>query len=215
MTQARARATRNRILSAAVTLFSQDGYGVTGLSDIQQHAEVTKGAFYYHFESKEAVAAAVIEECRSRLRTTFRDAVDPPATPGIAPIIRGTFAVARLLQSDDTVRVGNQLSQALGQVSDAGSRILSETTAAFIDVVKKAATSGDLRADLDPEEVGEAIWVNVLGCQFLSAAIGDDLVARLARAWRIMLHAIVPDESLIYFTEVVERCSRDEPSTPI
>ena len=31
MTQARARATRNRILSAAVTLFSQDGYGVTGL----------------------------------------------------------------------------------------------------------------------------------------------------------------------------------------
>ncbi|TGD86532.1 TetR/AcrR family transcriptional regulator [Mycolicibacterium sp. CH28] len=211
MTQARAQATRMRILSAAVNLFSQDGYGDTGLADIQQRAEVTKGAFYYHFDSKEAVAAAVIEECRARLRTAFRNAVDPPAPPGLAQIIRGTFAVARLLQSDDTVRVGNELSQALGQVSGAGSRILRETTTAFIDVMKMAAAAGELRADLDPEDIGEAIWVVVLGCQFLSAAIGDDLVSRLARAWRVLLHGIVPDQSLAHFAEVVERSSREYP----
>ncbi len=202
-----------RILSAAVTLFSQDGYGDTGLADIQQLAGVTKGAFYYHFESKEAVAAAVIEECRARLRTAFREAVDPPATPGLAPVIRGTFAVARLMQSDETVRIGNQLSQALGQVSDAGPRILAETTVAFIGVVTKAATAGDLVPDLDPEDVAESIWVSVLGCQFLSAAIGDDLVTRLARAWRVLLHAIVPEESLAHFDDVVESCSRDYPPT--
>lgn len=212
MLQARAQATRQRIIAAAVTLFSERGYGETGLADIQQRADVTKGAFYYHFDSKEAVAAAVIEEFRCKLRTTFRTIIDPPAPPGLAPIIRGTFAVGRLMQSDDSVRVGNQLSQALGQVSDAGPRILRETTKAFVDVMRNAAATGELREDVDPDDVGEAVWVCVLGCQFLSAALGDDLIARLSRAWKVMLRGVVPDSSLPHFDEVVDRCARDHPS---
>lgn len=211
MLQARAQATRQRIVAAAVSLFSERGYGDTGLADIQLRADVTKGAFYYHFDSKEAVAAAVIEDFRSKLRTAFRTIVDPPAPPGLAQVIRGTFAVARLMQSDDTVRVGNQLAQALGQVSDAGPRILRETTEAFVEVLQKAAAAGDLRDDVNPDDVGEAIWVCVLGCQFLSAAIGDDLVARLSRAWTVMLRGVVPASSLPYFDQVVERSARDHP----
>ena len=43
----------------------------------------------------------------------------------------------------------------------------------------------------------------MIGCQLLSAAIGDDLIARLARAWRVLLRAIVPEPSLAYFHAVV------------
>ena len=79
------------------------------------------------------------------------------------------------------------------------------TSVAFVAEVKKAFATGDIRDDADPDDVGEVIWIAVIGCQFLSAAIGDDLVARLARAWRVLLRAIVPEPSLAFFHEVLKR----------
>jgi hypothetical protein len=76
--QARAVATHQRILDAAVELFDEAGYGHTSLHDIIDRAGVTKGAFYYHFATKEALAGAsslgsskpglssCVESCRRR-----------------------------------------------------------------------------------------------------------------------------------------------------
>ena len=58
--QARSEATRQRIVNAAVELFSDVGYQATGLGDIIERAQLTKGALYYHFDSKEALATAII-----------------------------------------------------------------------------------------------------------------------------------------------------------
>lgn len=209
MAQARAEATRQSIVDAAVTLFSKKGYGETSLAELQQSAGVTKGAFYYHFDSKDAVAAAVIVDFHRKIRNAFRQAIDPPAQPSLENIIRGTFAVAELMQTSDSVKVGNELSQALGQVSDAGRKIFAQTTVAFVGEVEKAFARGDLRDDVNPADVGECVWVGVIGCQFLSAAIGDDLVDRLGRAWHVLLRAIVPAESVPYFQEVVRRAAAD------
>ena len=210
MAQARAEVTRHRIVDAAVALFSENGFGGTGLADILQRAGVTKGAFYYHFDSKDALAVAVIEQFQIAIRDAFRRNIDPLAAPGLENIIRGTFAVARLIQNDLAVRVGNELSQSLGQVSDAGPRVFRQTSVAFVDEVKKAFAAGDIRDDADPDDVGEVIWIGVIGCQFLSAAIGDDSVARLGRAWRVLLRAVVPEPSLAFFYEVLERSLHED-----
>jgi AcrR family transcriptional regulator len=127
--QPRAEATRQKIIDAAVELFSERGYGETGLADVLQRAGVTKGAFYYHFDSKDAPAVGVIDQFQIAIRDAFRRTIDPPATPGLENIIRGTFAVARLIQTDVAVRIGNELSQSLGQVSDAGPRVFRQTSA--------------------------------------------------------------------------------------
>lgn len=50
--QFRAEETRLRILAAARTCFSRYGYNGASVSDICSEAGVTKGAFYYHFDSK-------------------------------------------------------------------------------------------------------------------------------------------------------------------
>jgi len=86
--------------------------------------------------------------------------------------------------------------------------VFRQTSVAFVDEVKKAFAAGDIRDDADPDDVGEVIWIGVIGCQFLSAAIAD-LVARLARAWRVLLRAIVPEPSLAFFSEVLERSARE------
>ncbi len=57
----KAQATRNRILDAGAELFHLHGYNATGLDKIIKSAEITKGNFYYHFKSKEALAVATLE----------------------------------------------------------------------------------------------------------------------------------------------------------
>ncbi len=53
--QQRAEETRARILDAAEESFSRSGYDPTSVDDICVRAGVTKGAFYHHFPSKQAV----------------------------------------------------------------------------------------------------------------------------------------------------------------
>lgn len=53
--------TRERILNAALTLIRTKGFSATTVEDLCAAAGVTKGAFFHHFDSKDAlgVAAAV------------------------------------------------------------------------------------------------------------------------------------------------------------
>lgn len=55
MTQQRGEETRSHILDVAGELFAQRGYDATSVADICERAGVTKGAFYHHFASKQAV----------------------------------------------------------------------------------------------------------------------------------------------------------------
>ncbi|MFJ9733597.1 TetR/AcrR family transcriptional regulator [Streptomyces sp. NPDC101169] len=53
---------KEKILTAAHTLIEQRGYSALGVAEICKTAGVPKGSFYYFFESKEALALAVIDE---------------------------------------------------------------------------------------------------------------------------------------------------------
>ncbi|MEE4542053.1 TetR/AcrR family transcriptional regulator [Streptomyces sp. V4-01] len=53
---------REKILSAGRSLIELRGYSALGVAEICKTAGVPKGSFYYFFESKEALALAVIDE---------------------------------------------------------------------------------------------------------------------------------------------------------
>jgi AcrR family transcriptional regulator len=67
----RAEETRARILNAARDCFSRKGYDATSVFDICQEARVTKGAFYYHFESKQALFLELLNSWLSQLDVQF------------------------------------------------------------------------------------------------------------------------------------------------
>ena len=54
-TQQRGEETRARILEAAAECFARYGYEATGVAELCRHAGLSKGAFYHHFPSKQAV----------------------------------------------------------------------------------------------------------------------------------------------------------------
>ena len=60
--QQRSEETRARILAAALACFAETGYDATGVATICQRAGVSKGAFYHHFASKQALFLALLEE---------------------------------------------------------------------------------------------------------------------------------------------------------
>ncbi len=49
----RSKATKDSILHAASECFARDGYWSTDIDDICKKADLTKGAFYYHFSTKQ------------------------------------------------------------------------------------------------------------------------------------------------------------------
>jgi AcrR family transcriptional regulator len=59
--QPRGEETRTRILDASLEAFARYGYDATGVAEICQRAGVTKGGFYYHFPSKQAVFLELLE----------------------------------------------------------------------------------------------------------------------------------------------------------
>src|SRR5690606_23623973 len=55
------RATRDRLLAAASELVLKHGFAATSLEQILQRTGVTKGAFFHHFPSKDALALALVD----------------------------------------------------------------------------------------------------------------------------------------------------------
>ena len=58
--QQRSEETKKHILAAAEVCFAQGGYDGTSVARICQEAGVSKGAFYHHFDSKQAVFLALL-----------------------------------------------------------------------------------------------------------------------------------------------------------
>lgn len=63
----RSEATRGALLSAARTLFTEQGYAGTGRDEIAAAAGVTRGALYHHFASKESLFRAVVEQLEEEM----------------------------------------------------------------------------------------------------------------------------------------------------
>ena len=58
--------TRERVLDAATQLFAQQGYDATSVSQVIERAGLTKGGFYHHFASKDALLYEVYGDLITR-----------------------------------------------------------------------------------------------------------------------------------------------------
>lgn len=59
--QQRSEETRAKILASAARLFSTRGFNAASVDDICEEAGISKGAFYHHFRSKQALFLALLD----------------------------------------------------------------------------------------------------------------------------------------------------------
>ncbi|MGA5466966.1 TetR family transcriptional regulator [Mycobacterium sp. NPDC050041] len=210
--QARSEATRRRIVDAAVDLIGEIGYPAVGLGDIIERAALTKGALYYHFDSKESLAVAIIAEGGANLLATFHS-ISESNSPALENIIHGLFMVVDRVSTDPLTRTAAQLLRVFGGFSEVSRQVYAGWLAEMVGEVRRASTEGDLREGLDPGAVAETIVCAMLGAELLSG-VDDDLRNRLTRMWQVLLPAVVADESLDYFREFLAREALRAPSPP-
>lgn len=72
---------KKQILETAEELFTMKGYEATGVQDILDRLQLSKGSFYHHFESKELVLQTI---CETRAEKAAAGLRDEPFTDGLA-----------------------------------------------------------------------------------------------------------------------------------
>ena len=100
--QGRARARQQRILDAALRVFSRRGYRDASVEEIADKSSTSKGGIYFHFPGKEAIFLHLLDRTVTRLRAKIDAALaehgDPIAKADAALLaVLHTFAKHRAL----------------------------------------------------------------------------------------------------------------------
>jgi AcrR family transcriptional regulator len=204
--QVRSEATRRKILDAAIDVFNEVGYGAADRGAIIERTGMTKGAFYHHFDSMESLASAIIDEGAKLVLDVLAGTSDS-FSPALENMVHGTFVAADLFSSDKVARTAEQLSLALGNFNDTGTRVYARWLEMMAAEAGRAISEGDLREDLDPKMVSESIISATFGTRILSQSApgGSDLIGQLTHMWELLLPALVTDTSLPYYREYLAR----------
>jgi len=72
--------TRSKIQEVALELFTEQGYEATSLREIAERLGVTKAALYYHFKTKDEIAASFLEDRAAALSRLIEWARTQPRT---------------------------------------------------------------------------------------------------------------------------------------
>lgn len=94
--------TRLEILHAATRVLARKGLHATKITDIAAAADVGVGTFYLHFDTKEALFAAVVEETVARLKATVDEARTSVSDP-VERVVVSNRALCRFAQENREV----------------------------------------------------------------------------------------------------------------
>ena len=69
------KSTKERILDAALSIFSNKGYYDTRLDEIVEEAHTSKGSIYFHFPNKEKLFMALVDQFANVLERNVTEAI--------------------------------------------------------------------------------------------------------------------------------------------
>ena len=99
-----AKDTKERILAAALDMFSQRGYDGTNIRELASSLGLVKSALYRHFESKEAIWNALLDEMIAYYGARFGSAEHLPPVPESGEgLVALTMALADFTIHDEKV----------------------------------------------------------------------------------------------------------------
>ena len=197
--------TRLQILRAAARHFALTPYSRVSLDDILADATVTKGALYFHFRSKHALAASVVTHRTQLAHKTLEDALARNLS-GAETLIDLACLVATEDIGDPMARACLNLIESIGRTDNVGPQALHEWVQGLAGIAKRAISEGDFTADTEPDEVARLLVATYLGVRQISDLDDPRLfLTDLERSWRLALPGFVAPERLDYLTRFLRR----------
>lgn len=179
----RGEATRRHILEVAARAFAERGYAGASLNDLIREAGLTKGAFYFHFPSKEALAIAVLRHKQEQWAGRVLSATLEHSTA----IDRMNAMVEALIDVHESDPTGQAIGRICQELAEDPEMIpqLAPQFGAWVDMTaalfSQAQQEGTVRADLDPNAMGELAVAAFLGMELMSKIEGKPLGPRVRR----------------------------------
>jgi TetR/AcrR family transcriptional regulator, transcriptional repressor for nem operon len=172
--------TRERLLQAAFREVHRSGFQSASIDAILAAANVTKGALYYHFDSKETLGYAVIEEKIAKL--TSDRWLRPMRSEGESiDILIGI--VRRIPARTQDVRAGCPLLLLAQEMSPLDEQFRKRLERIFLDwqegvatLLRKGQSQGTVRRDLNSDETASFLVALVEGHASLAKNAQDSKV---------------------------------------
>ena len=172
--------TRERLLQAAFREVSRSGFQSAGIDTILAATNVTKGALYYHFNSKEALGYAIVDEIVAKLT---RDRWLRPLLSDGQPIDILIGIVRRIPARPEDVRVSCPLLNLAQEMSPLDEQFRKRLEKIFIawqegvaTLLRKGQSQGTVRRDLHPDEAASFLIATVEGYATLAKNAQDPKV---------------------------------------
>ncbi|MET7767952.1 TetR family transcriptional regulator [Nocardia sp. NPDC005366] len=194
--QERARRTRAAIIRSAAVEFGKSGYAAASLNRILEGSRATKGAMYFHFDSKEDLARAVLETAIERYRSSAERWL---ARTDLGPLdaLHGMIdEIALRLEHDIIVQAEYRLiiePDFYRDVQAGGGRILGRATRVL---AVRAIEHGQLRLDADPDRFTRTLTAALAGQRYMVDLMGGavDLRSRFGEALEVVIESMATPE---------------------
>ena len=177
-----AQQTRERLLQAAFREVYKVGYQNAGIDTILAATNVTKGALYYHFESKEALGHAIIEEIvavitRDRWMLPLERSNDKDPIDALIGIVQAIPARPKDVRNGcPLVNLAQEMSRLDEQFRKRLERIFRDLQEAIAGALRRGQSLGTVRRDLVPEETASFLIAMVEGYEVLAKNAQDTKV---------------------------------------
>ena len=183
--------TRERLLQAAFREVYRYGFQSAGIDTILAATNVTKGALYYHFESKEALGYAIIEEIiseitRDRWVLPLQRSKDKNPVDALIGIVQAIPARPRDVRSGcPLVNLAQEMSQLDERFRKRLEMIFHAWQEEIAMALRRGQSQGLVRRDLVPEETASFLIAMVEGYEVLAKNAQD------AKVWNMGIRNIV------------------------
>jgi TetR/AcrR family transcriptional regulator, transcriptional repressor for nem operon len=204
-TDKRADTTRQQILRAAAHQFAQLPYHQVGLDDVLAEAELTKGAMYFHFRSKHALALAIVENQAAEAKEVVAALVTRKFS-GLETLIDFSYQIAVRDISEDMARAGFNLLEQIGRLEGLQAQQLAGWIQTLAVIADRAIAEGDILDECDPQGVARLQVSTYMGLRQTSDLDQPErFLLDLETTWALALPGIVRLERIDYFTQFIRR----------
>ncbi len=183
--------TRQRLLQAAFREVYRCGFQSAGIDTILAATNVTKGALYHHFESKEALGHAIIEEIvaeitRDRWLRPLGQSKDKNPIDALIGIVQAIPArPSDVKRGCPLVNLTQEMSLLNEQFRRRLERIFKTWQEGIVTALREGQYSGTVRLDLAPVETASFLVAMVEGYEVLAKNAQD------AKVWNMGIKNIV------------------------
>jgi AcrR family transcriptional regulator len=197
--------TRERLIAAAARQFAHRSYSTVSLDDILAEAQLTKGAMYFHFPSKQALATAIVDDLVGLSRSALAELVARRMS-GLETLIEVVCLLAVQDAEQDVARAGLRLLESLEATSTSPTAVWESWVATFTALIHDAVAEGDVVDHHDADDIARMIVALWLGTRRISDTDHPaQFVENLRRAWVLALPSFTNPDRVDYFTQFINR----------